>query len=309
MIFIAVLITSALALAASAAYFSIFGLAQIFSGAFWSIVIMASSIEAGKLVAASFLYRFWEKINLVFKTFLLFAVLVVMVITSMGISGYLTSAYQQDTLSLREAQVTLVAYEEELGVVRERRSEIRDDINERTSQLPPNFVTARRQITDSFADEQARLAAREQELTEELLTLRNSIIDTEAKVGPIIFISNVFGFDADYAIFWLIVMLVLVFDPLAVALTIAANVAILDRQKRRESPPEKRTSFLASAFPGEEPLNEPAPTTAPIVEPEPTPETSQPDDQFGALHSKIDEAMELVRASHKREQAKQALDR
>ena len=85
MVFIILLILSALTISATAGYFSIYGLAAIFTGSFWSIVIMGSSLEVGKLMAASYVYRFWDKINFLMKTYLISAIIVLMFITSVGL--------------------------------------------------------------------------------------------------------------------------------------------------------------------------------------------------------------------------------
>ena len=114
MIFRILLVIVTLAIASAAAYFSVYGLAQLFSGAMWSVVIMGSSIEAGKLVAASFLYRYWTKIGLALKSFLLASVAIVMIVTSVGIFGFLTSAYQKDTLPLQEMEQRIVLLQEEI---------------------------------------------------------------------------------------------------------------------------------------------------------------------------------------------------
>ena len=89
---------SALFIAGSAAAFSVYGLAKLFSGAFISVVIMASALELGKLVTASFLYRYWNMINWFQKVYMTIATIVLIFITSAGIFGYLSNAYQGATL-------------------------------------------------------------------------------------------------------------------------------------------------------------------------------------------------------------------
>ena len=89
---------SALLVAGSAAFFSVFGLSKLFAGAELSVIIMASSLEFGKLVAASFLYRYWDKINLLQKFYMTFATIVLIIITSAGIFGFLSNAYQGATV-------------------------------------------------------------------------------------------------------------------------------------------------------------------------------------------------------------------
>ena len=86
---------SALFVAINAAYFSIFGLSKLFAGATLSVIVMASSLELGKLVGARFLYRYWHKIHGLMKTYMLIAVILLIGITSMGIFGFLSNAYQE----------------------------------------------------------------------------------------------------------------------------------------------------------------------------------------------------------------------
>jgi hypothetical protein len=102
MVFILLLVFSTLAVAGSAAFFSVYGLAQIFSASFIPVVIMGGALEAGKLVAASYLYRYWKETSFILKTYLFIAIFTLMVITSLGIFGFLTAAYQTDSIGLKQ---------------------------------------------------------------------------------------------------------------------------------------------------------------------------------------------------------------
>lgn len=231
MIFIGILVSAALLIASAAAFFSVYGLAQVFAGAFLSVVIMGIALEVGKLVAASFLYRYWDSISKALKAYLMAAVLALMAITSMGISGYLTAAYQTDTVGLRDGNAKLASHTEELDRLIARKA----DMDRQVSQLPADYVAARQKLMKSFEKEYAEMTPRITFLQEEKSKLQAQKITTEAKVGPIVFISKVLGSETDDAIFWLIVLIVCVFDPLAVALTLAANIAIADRVSRKIS--------------------------------------------------------------------------
>lgn len=245
MLFIVVLVLSALAIAGAAAFFSVYGLAQVFAGAFLSVVIMGIALESGKLVAASFLYRYWDKTTIALKAYLMAAVLVLMCITSMGISGYLTAAYQTDTVSLRDADNKITSYQEELDRLLGRKAEMDRQI----SQLPPNYVTARQRLMKSFQSEYDTITPRIEFLQKETNRLKEHKITTEAKVGPIIFISKVLGAETDDAIFWLVILLVCVFDPLAVALTICANIAISEHKKKKETiVPDKKSPVISNTI-------------------------------------------------------------
>lgn len=230
--FIIVLVAAAMLIASAAAFFSVYGLAQVFAGAFFSVIVMGVALEAGKLVAASFLYRYWNKISKALKVYLMVAVLVLMSITSMGISGYLTAAYQTDTVGLRDSDAKLKSESAELDRLLARKA----DMDKQVSQLPPEYVAARQKLMKSFKSEYDTMTPRIAELQTDVAKLQEHKIATEAKVGPIVFISKVLGSETDDAIFWLIVLIVIVFDPLAVALTIAANIAIADHKKQKQEP-------------------------------------------------------------------------
>ena len=102
--FIVLLALTTTFIAGSAAFFSVYGLASTFSGTFWSVVLMGSSLEAGKLIAASYLYRYWHVTNFWLKTYLMAGVAALMLLTSTGIFGYLSSGYQTDVLPLKQIE-------------------------------------------------------------------------------------------------------------------------------------------------------------------------------------------------------------
>lgn len=106
---------TALVIASCAAYFSVSGLATLFAGAFWSIVIMGGILEAGKLVATSFLYRFWNQTSKFLKIYLMFAVFVLMIITSLGIFGYLSRAHIEQQGNIQNATVIVQRIDSELN--------------------------------------------------------------------------------------------------------------------------------------------------------------------------------------------------
>lgn len=228
--FIIVLILTTFAVAASAAFFSVYGLAHLFTGALIPVIIMGSALEAGKLVAASFLYRYSKVINKALKIYLAAAILILMLITSMGIFGFLTAAYQQDTLPLAEMQQKITLYEQEQTQLTERRTQIDKQI----ADVGPNYVRAKQRLVKEFDAERKSIDARLAELTPELQKLKTQQVNVEAKVGPIMFIAEVMGKDPSTAVFWFVIILISVFDPLAVALTIATNIAIKQRKLETE---------------------------------------------------------------------------
>jgi len=244
MIFIAILILTTLSIAGSAAFFSIYGLAQIFSGTFWPVVIMASSLEAGKLVAASYVYRYWEFIGFVRKTYLMLAILVLMGITSAGIFGFLSSAYQKDTLPLDEMQTQIQLYDDrkiEIAKLKQERISQRARLDAQIDAIPGNHSTNRRKMRESQRAERERidldLAQYNKELdqvTSESHKLKTTVLEQQVHTGPIIFIAKALNKDIDDATKWMIFLIIFAFDPLAVALTVSANDALLQRKKEKD---------------------------------------------------------------------------
>lgn len=245
MVFIIVLIIAATAIAGAAAFFSVYGLAHTFSGTFWSVVVMGGSLELGKLVAASYLYRYWEKTHVALKIYLMTGVLALMVLTSTGIFGYLSSGYQTDVLPLKQAEEQIKVLDEEKARLIARKQQIDTQI----AQLPQNSVRGRTALIKGFKDEQATVTARISELDKQILEHKTKLIQTQAHVGPITYIATAFGLDSDNATKYLIYLIIFAFDPMAVALTLAVNIA---QRIRREELEEARQAAIVAAREAEE---------------------------------------------------------
>lgn len=235
MLFLIALIITAVSIAGSAAFFSIYGLAHTFSGAFWSIIFMGISLEAGKLISASFLYRYWTKIGLWLKTYLITAVLLLMVITSTGIYGYLSNSYEADTTQYKQVEANVLSLQTEKNELMKRKTEIDKQI----SQLPDNYVSARQRLMKTFKPELDHINKRLPQITIEMRTLTQQQLQTEAHTGPIVFIAKSMGLSIDDATKWIVLMLIIVFDPLAVALTLAANIMVQQRNNKSIPEPPK----------------------------------------------------------------------
>jgi len=241
MIFIGLLLLAAFSIASVAAYFSIYGLAAIFSGWFWEVIAMGIVLEYGKLVAASYVYRYKDTITRKVKMYFISAVLVLMLITSAGIFGFLSQGYQQDTLSLKqqEQRIGLLETERiELEKFKEERINRKKQIDDDIASLPNNFITARQRLLKSFGPELEELKKDIAEYTKQinektiqLSQIKQEKLVNEVHIGPIIFISKAFGAETDTATKWLIMMIIFVFDPLAVMLTLGANHALILRQE------------------------------------------------------------------------------
>lgn len=210
---------TAIALSVIAAYYSIIGLAAIFTGAFWPIVIMGSVLEASKLVTASWLYRNWHICPKLLKAYLTSAVVILMVITSMGIFGFLSKAHIDSTLTAGANSVEIRTLNQQEKIVKERLEYLLKRAGD------PETASARidRQIQDS----QKELA----EINRRRLPLLQEETKLLAEVGPIKYIGDlVYGTDdadgINKAVRLVIMLIMVVFDPLAVLLLIAANMSM-----------------------------------------------------------------------------------
>lgn len=232
MFYAVVLFTTAFLIAGVAAYFSVYGLAHIFAGSFTAAVIMGSVLEMGKLVATSFLYRSWNIISWWLRAYILVAIVGLMVLTSAGIFGYLSNAYQQDTNDLKIVETRVDLIDSELVALTTREQQINADI----ARVGDNFVSARQNLMKQYQNEQQTIRTRVAELRLEQLELKTRLIEVEAHTGPIIYIAKAMDRGVDDAVMWVILLVIVVFDPLAIALTIGANTVWISNSKRSAAP-------------------------------------------------------------------------
>lgn len=230
MLFLLLLALVTFSIAGVAAFFSVIGLATMFTGAYWSVVIMGGVLEAGKLMAASFLYRYWHVLSFLIKIYLIAAVVILMVITSIGIYGKLSAAHQTDMLPLQEIQTKLELLTEEKTRLTDRKKEMDLQI----TQMPANYITARQRLMKSFAPELDKINARLELIQKEEYDLRNMEIQQQVHTGPIIFIAKAFDYPIENAMSYLIFAIMIAFDPLAVVLTLGLNIALVHRRKEKE---------------------------------------------------------------------------
>jgi len=223
---------SALFIAGSAAAFSVYGLAKLFSGAFLSVVVMASSLELGKLVAASFLYRYWNFINWFQKVYMTFAVIVLIGITSAGIFGYLSNAYQGATLEFEKQSTELLTIEERIDQLEEDKVFLKDELEIAISELPDNYITAKRKLREDYNPQILQINNELLEYKKTRADLEIQLVSTGVDVGPAIYLARTFGTDIDTVVKFFIFILIFVFDPLAVMLVIAYNQALMDRTQK-----------------------------------------------------------------------------
>jgi hypothetical protein len=226
---------SALLLSGIAAYYSIIGLAAIFTGAFWPIVFMGSVLEMSKLVTASWLYRNWKTCPLLLKSYLTTAVVILMVITSMGIFGFLSKAHIDSTLEAGANSVEIRTLKQQEKIANERL--------EYLLKRAGNPETASANVDRQIQQTQKELA----DINKRKLPLLKEENKLVAEVGPIKYIGDmVYGTDdanaIDKAVRLVIMLIMVVFDPLAVLLLIAANMSM---QQRSGKPVVKDDTVVA----------------------------------------------------------------
>ena len=245
----------ALSISAVAAYYSIVGLMAIFSAAAFSIAVMGVVLEIGKLVTASWLYQNWKSVPKVLKYYLTSAVVILMFITSMGIFGYLSKSHIDAGTNTSQVTVKLdrvnsrIASEQKVIDRAERQLENLDKALERYVELGAVSKGLDRRISQE--EERLKLTNmvnKSQDKIDEYLDQKSEyeleIKNFEVEVGPLKYISALlYGDDAltflENAVRWVILILVFVFDPLAVLLVVAANITIRDVLNKRKRIKEK----------------------------------------------------------------------
>ena len=226
---------SALLIAGSAAAFSVYGLAKLFSGAFLSVVVMAGALELGKLVTASFLYRYWNVINYFQKVYMTIATLVLVFITSAGIFGYLSNAYQGATLEFEKQSTELIAVEERIEQLEEDKVFLKEELSIAISELPDNYITAKRKLREQYNPQILMVNEEILDYKKTRADLEIQLVSTGVDVGPAIYLARTFGTDIDTVVKFFIFILIFVFDPLAVMLVIAYNQVLLERKPKEKT--------------------------------------------------------------------------
>ena len=216
---------SACLVAFSAAFFSVFGLSKLFAGAQTSVIVMAGSLEFAKLVTASFLYRYWKTAPTFLKNYLLVGTLVLILITSAGIFGYLSNAYQGATTTFEKQSTVLMFKEDQLAQLAEDKQFLKEELGAATSELPDNYHTARKKLREKYQPQINEINKQTLNIKQEIGDLKSELVDTGVDVGPAIYLARIFNTEIDIVVKWFILILIFVFDPLAVSLVIAANMA------------------------------------------------------------------------------------
>lgn len=230
-------------------YFSVVGLATIFSGAFWSVVVMATALETSKVIAASWIYRCWKIAPFLIRTYMVAAVITLVLITSLGIFGYLSKAHLEQTIEQGgNNEIQIEALERRIarqqGVIRDSETvllqldrAVQTLIDYDRIRGPNGSIAVRasqkeerQSLNDSISDAYDEIES----LNDKLIPLKKTQIKLEAEIGPLKYIAEaIYGEDArtyfDTAVRWIIIVIVMVFDPLAIALILAGNIGLMNR--------------------------------------------------------------------------------
>ena len=270
-IFPFIIALSALSVSASAAFYSVTGLSKLFAGASTEVLIMAGSLEVAKLVIASLLYQYWDTINKGLRTYLGIACFVLILITSAGIYGFLSSAYQE-TAALAgniDAQVALVEtkrdnVKEQLAVYNEEKSSINTAVASLRDGLSNNIIqykdpetgeiitttsSSTRKVLEKQLDQaierQIQINTRVDDLNQQLFEYETEIVniqtgsDVASELGPLKYLSGLTGLGMDKIINYLLLIIIFVFDPLAISLVVAANFAFAQLRNKDENEPNE----------------------------------------------------------------------
>lgn len=244
---------SAILIAGCAAYFSVTGLGVLFSGAAAAVMIMASSLEFAKLVTATYLKQKWGKIELLSKIYLTTSVVILMLITSAGIFGYLSNAFQQQNLGLQKIERDIAVYQTQIikndAEIIRYNTQLTNQQNIRNSQesnlskqIDKDKSTSRvSQMIKSADKEIIFISKRIDELSiknnaalDSINVIKNNNINIEKEVGGFRFVAESFGVPLNSVVKFFIILIVIVFDPLAVALIISFNQLVIEGKKKDE---------------------------------------------------------------------------
>jgi hypothetical protein len=228
-VYIGLLSLAATLMAATGAYFSVIGLSKLFAGAAFSVIVMASALEFAKLVSAGFLYRYWGHVLPAMRAYLMFAVATLMLVTSMGIFGFLSNAYQKASMSLKESDMKLQIMRSENDRVLSQVKSIRAFIEE----IPPSRISRKYEFQKMYEPEIKQLLKKSEELNSQMARIQISSLSDHAELGPIIYVAETFSMPVDKVARFLILLFVSVFDPLALSMVICLNLAVRLREKYR----------------------------------------------------------------------------
>ena len=226
MIFSLLTFASAFLIEGLGTWISIIGLSSLFS-ADPIIIALAAALDVGKVVTVSFLYKRWTTAPRMLRFYMILATAVLMAITSVGAFGYLSAAFQGAIKDTKQQQILVTAAMEEKAKLEARKKEIDAQI----ANLPSHIVQGRQKLIGAFKGEADRINMRLRQLDAELPKMRAQQITINTHTGPIIYISQAFNVSVEQAVKYVILIIIFVFDPLAIALLVAGNFLWETRKK------------------------------------------------------------------------------
>ena len=284
-------LVAALSLAITAAYYSVFGISKLFSAQTTAVIIMAGILEASKVITAAYLERFWKTIHWIRKVYFVIAMIVLMGITSLGIYGFLVSAYQETSYKMqavdKQVEVQIKKrdrYKQQVLDLTKEQQDINTQIIQLSESLGNNVVqytnsegqvittqssSTRKIIKQQLESQQARrdtLAIKQDILNDSVTAVDLRVLDLEtnsdvaAEIGPLKYVASITNQPTDKVVNWFILLFIIVFDPLAIMLLISANKALAGDGNQEESKAKRVKA----------PTPEPSPPSA-VNEPPPSP--------------------------------------
>ena len=228
MIFALLTFLSAFLIEGIGTYVSIVGLSALFSSN-PVIIMLALALDFGKLITVSFLYKHWKSMNKIMKAYMLAAASILMIITSTGAAGYLSAEFQKAIVSTKEGDIRVAALKEEKTKLEARKKEIDSQI----VNLPPNMVKGRQKLINEFKTEIAQVNTRITEIDKTLPEIEVEKAHADSHAGPILYVAKAFDTTVEEAVKYVILLIIFVFDPLAVVLIIGGNF-LVDQNKREK---------------------------------------------------------------------------
>lgn len=237
---------AAIAVAGTGAYFSVTGLGVLFSGASTAVIVMASALEFAKLVTASYLEQKWRETTLFLKVYLTSAVFILMLITSAGIFGYLSNAFQQQNIKLQQVDREILVFQTKIdqntSQIEQLSTQISESNKNQTTILGKGKVNNRLLRSIDNRDRQiskinnniAKLQEDNAKNNEEINKIRLNNLDLEKEVGGFKFVAQAFDVELDKVVKWFMFLIVFVFDPLAIALVLALNKLLKENKPKIE---------------------------------------------------------------------------
>jgi hypothetical protein len=257
---------AALSISISAAFYSVSGLSKLFAGAEFAVILMAGSLEFAKLVTASLLYQYWDTINKTLRTYLSIATVILVLITSMGIYGFLSAAYQEtySKLSVVENQKGFIQqkidfYQNDVtrydAEIERISSNISTLSNAKASTIQVRDTSVSGGVRQTISTTELRMAQSRINVEEEnrklaqskrivasdslqkfqlqVLELDNNT-EVAGELGPLQYLSSLTGYPMDKIINVLLLIIIFVFDPLAISLVVAANFAFVKAYPKKK---------------------------------------------------------------------------